>query len=73
MTTEKKVGRPRKPDEQLTRPRQRRDNYRNITLDADVLEAIDELKKRMAQELGFTPTHSQVVKYAINKVMVYAC
>lgn len=40
---------------------------KNVTLDADLVEMLNDAADRIASELGFRPTLSQTVRYLLKK------
>ena len=56
-TTRRGPGRPRNPGGTL---------YRNVTLNAEDVEALNELQKKLAARLGFEPTLSQTLRWLIS-------
>jgi hypothetical protein len=41
---------------------------KNLTLDADLVEALNAAADKLAMEFGFRPTLSQTVRYMIRKI-----
>jgi hypothetical protein len=66
----KKAGRPRKyhsDEERATAKRGYRATTKNVTLDADLVVALNNVADKLEGEMGFRPTLSQAVRYLIKQ------
>tara|TARA_R100000388_G_scaffold24829_2_gene19179 strand:- start:362 stop:526 length:165 start_codon:yes stop_codon:yes gene_type:complete len=45
-------------------------NQINITIDSDLLPKLKEAKKKIKEETGFEPTHSQTIKYLLHNYKI---
>lgn len=64
------TGRPRiyKTDEErLAAKKAAKQKFKNVTLDADLVDALNLVSDKLEPELGFRPTLSQTVRHLIKK------
>ena len=45
-------------------------DYFNLTLNKDLLPKIKEAKKKIKEETGFEPSHSQTITYLLHKIEI---
>lgn len=65
-----KAGRPTIHKSEEDRVQARKDNkqkFKNVSLDADLVEALNAMADKLESEFGFRPTLSQTVRFLIRK------
>lgn len=60
MTVQKQRGRPRKSEDEKVKTK-------NITVDAELVGALNTIADRLEQQLGFRPTLSQTLRQLIRR------
>jgi|TARA_E500000318_G_scaffold93308_1_gene92332 hypothetical protein len=48
----------------------KKQNQINVTIDSDLLPKLKEAKKKIKEETGFEPTHSQTIKYLLHNYKI---